>query len=65
MEKLVLEWLYGSTLPVVTAMLPGFLTAISPCPLATNITAMGFIGKDMEIRRRVFYKGAIRRNETR
>ena len=57
MEKLILEWLDGSTLPVVTAMLLGFLTAISPCPLATNITAMGFIGKDMENRRRVFFNG--------
>ena len=24
------------------------MTAISPCPLATNITAIGFISKDIE-----------------
>jgi len=57
MEKLILEWLSNSTLPIVTAMLLGFLTAISPCPLATNITAMGYIGKDIENRRKVFYNG--------
>jgi sulfite exporter TauE/SafE len=35
------------------------MTAISPCPLATNITAMGFISKDLENRNRVFYNGII------
>lgn len=34
----------GSTVPVVTAFLLGLLTAISPCPLAANITAIGYIG---------------------
>ncbi|MBN2747427.1 MAG: sulfite exporter TauE/SafE family protein, partial [Bacteroidales bacterium] len=37
----------------------GLMTAISPCPLATNITAIGFIGKDMENRRRVFINGLV------
>ena len=35
----------NSEIPVVTAFLLGLLTAVSPCPLATNITAIGFIGK--------------------
>jgi sulfite exporter TauE/SafE len=33
------------------------MTAISPCPLATNITAVGFISKDLENRNRVFLNG--------
>lgn len=37
----------SSTAPVITAFLLGLLTAISPCPLATNIAAVGFIGKDL------------------
>ena len=37
----------GSTVPVVTAFLLGLLTAISPCPLAANITAIGYIGRDI------------------
>jgi cytochrome c biogenesis protein CcdA len=35
------------------------MTAISPCPLATNITAVGFISKDIENRNRVFINGLL------
>ena len=35
------------------------MTAISPCPLATNITAVGFISKDIENRNRVFVNGLL------
>ncbi|MCK9208834.1 MAG: aromatic aminobenezylarsenical efflux permease ArsG family transporter [Salinivirgaceae bacterium] len=45
--------------PVLSAFLLGLMTAISPCPLATNITAVGFISKDIENRRRVFLNGVI------
>jgi threonine/homoserine/homoserine lactone efflux protein len=47
----------SSSMPWVTALLLGLMTAISPCPLATNITAIGFISKDLENRNRVFFKG--------
>lgn len=57
MEKLLLDWLDSTTLPLVTAIMLGFLTAISPCPLATNITAMGYIGKDIKTRSKVFING--------
>lgn len=43
----------NSSTPVLTAFLLGLLTALSPCPLATNIAAIGFIGKDIENRKRV------------
>lgn len=33
------------------------MTAISPCPLATNITAIGFISKEIDKRRKVFLNG--------
>lgn len=49
----------NSSTPVLTAFLLGLLTALSPCPLATNIAAIGFIGKDMEDRRRVFRNGLL------
>ncbi len=49
--------LENSTMPWLTASLLGLMTAISPCPLATNITAIGFIGKDLENRNRVFING--------
>ncbi|MBN2521627.1 MAG: sulfite exporter TauE/SafE family protein [Bacteroidales bacterium] len=49
--------LENSTMPWLTASLLGLMTAISPCPLATNITAIGFISKDIENRNRVFFNG--------
>lgn len=45
--------------PVLSAFLLGLMTAVSPCPLATNITAIGFIGRDIENRRKVFYNGLL------
>jgi cytochrome c biogenesis protein CcdA len=49
----------NSTMPWLSAFLLGLMTAISPCPLATNITAVGFIGKDIENRNRVFINGLL------
>ncbi len=49
--------LENNNLPWVTALGLGLMTAVSPCPLATNITAIGFISKDIESRNRVFYNG--------
>jgi len=59
MEEFLSSLLENSSLPVVTAIILGLMTAISPCPLATNITAIGFIGKDLENRNRVFYNGLV------
>lgn len=52
-------WLEGSDVPVLTAFILGLLTAVSPCPLATNITAIGFICKDIESKGRAFVLGLI------
>lgn len=49
----------NSSMPVFTAFILGLLTAVSPCPLATNITAIGFISKDIESRHRVFMNGIL------
>ncbi len=59
MEELLTGLLDNSSAPVITAFILGLMTAISPCPLATNITAIGFIGKNIENRNRVFYNGLI------
>lgn len=55
--ELLTNLLDNSTMPWLTALLLGLMTAISPCPLATNITAIGFISKDLEDRNRVFLNG--------
>lgn len=35
-------------IPLLTAFLLGILTSISPCPLATNITAIAYISKEIK-----------------
>lgn len=51
--------LENSQFPVMTAFILGLMTAISPCPLATNITAIAFIGKNIENKRKVFINGLL------
>ena len=51
--------LESSQYSFVTAMVLGLMTAISPCPLATNISAIGFISRDIENRKRVFINGLV------
>ncbi|MDD4361924.1 MAG: sulfite exporter TauE/SafE family protein, partial [Bacteroidales bacterium] len=51
--------LENSSMPWLSALVLGLMTAISPCPLATNITAIGFVSKDIENRNRVFVNGLI------
>ena len=47
-----MEWLnnlaQNNETPVVAAFALGLLTAVSPCPLATNITATAYIAKSIE-----------------
>lgn len=58
-----MDWLQSivdsSTTPTLTAFVLGLLTAISPCPLATNIAAIGYIGKHIDSRRMVFLNGIL------
>ena len=58
-----MEWINNlldtATAPVLIAFLLGILTAISPCPLATNIASIGFISRDIENRKAVFIKGIL------
>lgn len=58
-----MNWLQSlldnSSTPALTAFLLGLLTAVSPCPLATNIAAIGYIGKDIVNRRRIFRNGVL------
>jgi thiol:disulfide interchange protein len=59
MEEALTNLLQNSSVPLLSAFILGLMTAISPCPLATNISAIGFIGKDIENRNKVFYNGLI------
>lgn len=46
-------------IPILSALLLGLMTAISPCPLATNITATAFISKNISSKRKVFLSGIL------
>ena len=44
-------------IPLLTAFLTGVLTSISPCPLATNITAIAYISKDIKTPKNTLLNG--------
>lgn len=46
-------------LPVLTAFLIGILTSISPCPLATNITAIAYISRDIKTPKHTLLNGLL------
>ena len=43
--------------PMLAALALGLLTAIAPCPLATNITATAFIAKTIDSKKKVLLSG--------
>jgi cytochrome c-type biogenesis protein len=57
--QLLQSILENSQYSFITAIVLGLMTAISPCPLATNISAIGFISRDIENRKRVFINGLV------
>ncbi len=59
MEEYLSNLFTNSSLPILSAFVLGLMTAISPCPLATNITAIGFISKDVEDNKKVFINGLL------
>lgn len=44
-------------LPLLVAFLIGLLASISPCPLATNIAAIAFIGKEIDSPKKTLFRG--------
>ena len=45
--------------PILAAFALGLLTAIAPCPLATNITATAFIAKTINAKKKVIFSGIL------
>ena len=45
--------------PLLAAFALGLLTAIAPCPLATNITATAFIAKTINSKKKVIFSGIL------
>lgn len=59
----MMEWLeniaQNSDIPLLTAFALGLLTAIAPCPLATNITATAYIAKTINSKKKVILSGVL------
>jgi len=49
----------NANMPILGALLLGLLTAISPCPLATNITATAYISKTLTGKKKVLFSGLL------
>ena len=47
------------SIPVLSALLLGLITAISPCPLATNIAAIGYVSRRVTERRYAVITGVL------
>lgn len=46
-------------IPILSAFILGLMTAVSPCPLATNITATAYISKNITSKRKVILSGIL------
>jgi cytochrome c biogenesis protein CcdA len=58
-----MDWLHNlvdnTSWPILSAWALGILTAISPCPLATNITATSYIARTLNGRNKVLLSGLL------
>jgi cytochrome c biogenesis protein CcdA len=57
MMEIINTLIESSNIPILSALLLGILTSISPCPLATNITAIAFISKDIKTPKHTILSG--------
>src|SRR4030066_1153671 len=49
----------GSNIPVLTALLLGLITAIAPCPMATNIAAVAYVSRNVTDRKYAVITGSL------
>lgn len=52
-------FLENYNIPILSAFVLGLMTSISPCPLATNITATAFISRNISNKKVVFLSGVV------
>ncbi len=56
----VLNNMYSSAeIPILSALILGLMTAISPCPLATNISAIGFLSRNLTNKKIVLWHSLV------
>lgn len=59
MIEFLQTWADNAQYPIFAAFALGLMTAISPCPLATNITAIGYISRELSSKNKIFYNGLL------
>jgi len=57
--EILQDWFDSTQFPLLSAFILGLMTAISPCPMAANITAIAYIGKDIDKKSKVFINGLV------
>lgn len=57
MINLINQLIDNYNIPALSAFLLGIMTSISPCPLATNITAVAFISKEVKTPKHTILSG--------
>jgi len=55
--EILYTFLDSNNIPIFSALILGILMSISPCPLATNITAIAYISKNIKKPRQVLFSG--------
>lgn len=53
------QLLANSNWPIMTAAVLGLMTAISPCPLATNISAIGYLSRNITNKKLILWQSLI------
>jgi len=56
---LFMETMGNNDIPLIAAFFIGLMMAISPCPLATNITAIAYISKKLENKKTTLWIGLV------
>ena len=54
-----METMSTSSFPLIAAFFIGLMTALSPCPLATNITAIAYISKKIDNGKKTLLTGLV------
>ncbi len=57
--EIVKQLFGGLDIPVLSALFLGLLTAVSPCPMATNIAAMAYVSRKVANRRYAIITGVL------
>jgi len=57
LPRTIFGFIETNNIPLISAFLIGLLTSMSPCPLATNITAIAFISKNIKTPRHTLLNG--------